>query len=230
MELKELDFDFVFLTETWRDYLEEMLEVDGGTRKFLTAGGPHQGVGMVVSKRCWGSMHNVVFHVYCPRVCSLTFRLAKKDFVACACYMPTSWDTDQAVMEVYELLDLILYSRDCVNRLLLLGGDLNACIGQMLPQHDLVSCGTCKWGTGNTNSSVLVEWVLEHGLQIFSRMKHSNRDHDSWSCQRASDKSLVQLDFLIGAMAFETQDTWNDSALPIGLNHRCVHCILHPPV
>ena len=78
--------------------------------------------------------------------------------------MPTSWDTDEAVMEMYELLDLILYSRDCVNRLLLLGGDLNACIGQMFPQHDLASCGTCKWGTGNSNSSLLMKWVLEHGL------------------------------------------------------------------
>ena len=230
LELKELDFDFLFLTETWRDNAEEMLEVDGGTKMFLSGGGPHQGVGIVVSKRCWGSMQDVVFHAYSPRVCSLTFRLANKEFVACACYMPTSWDTDEAVMEVYELLDLILYSRDCVNRLLLLGGDLNACIGQMLPQDDLASWGTCGWGTRNSRGSLLMEWVLEHGLQIFSRMKHSDCDHDSWTCQRASDKSLVQLDFLIGAMAFETQDTWNDFALPIGLDHRCVHCILHLPV
>ena len=222
MELNEFDFDFVFLTETWRDKSEEMLKVDGGTKKFLSGGGPHQGVGMVVSKRCWGSMQDVVFHVYSPRVCSLTFRLANKDFVACACYRPTSWDTDEAVMEVYEFLDLILCWRDCVNRFFFfVGGDLNACIGQMLPQNDLASCGTCRWGTRNSRGSLLMEW---DGLQqIFSRMKHSNCDHDSWPCQRASDKSLIQLDFLIGAMAFESQDTWNDFALPIGLDHRCVH-------
>ena len=150
LELKELDFDFVFLTETWRENSEEMLKVDGGTKMFLSGGGPHQEVGIVVSKRCWGSMQDVVFHAYSPRVCSLTFRLANKEFVACACYMPTSWDTDEAVMEMYELLDLILYSRDCVNRLFLLCGDLNACIGQMLPQDDLVSCGTCKNGAQGT--------------------------------------------------------------------------------
>ena len=114
---------FLFLTETWRDHSEETLEVDGGTKMILSGGGPHQGVGIVVSNRCWGSMQDVVFHVYSPRVCSLTFQLANKNFVASACYMPTLWDTDEAVMEVYELLDLILFSRDCVNRLLLLGGD-----------------------------------------------------------------------------------------------------------
>ena len=36
-------------------------------------------------------------------------------------------------------------------------------------------------------------------------MRQSDFDHDSWTCQRASDKSLVQLDFLIGAMVFHTQ-------------------------
>ena len=46
--------------------------------------------------------------------------------------------SNKAVMEMYEFLDLILYSRDCVNRLLLLGGDLNAFIGQISPQNDLV--------------------------------------------------------------------------------------------
>jgi len=63
-----------------------------------------------------------------------------------------------------------------------------------------------------------MEWVLEHGLQIFSWMKHSDLEHD------------IQLEFFPGATAFQTQDTWNDFALPIGLYHRCVHCILHLPV
>ena len=111
-----------------------------------------------------------------------------------------------------------------------LGGDLNACIGQMLPQNDLALGGACKWGRRNSRGTLLMEWVFEHGLQIFSRMKQNALDHDSWTCQRTSDKSLVQLDFLTGAMAFQTQNMWNDFALPIGLNHRCVHCITHLPV
>ena len=41
-------------------------------------------------------------------------------------------------MQMYELLDLLLYSSACVSRLPLIGGDLNACIGQMFPQHDFV--------------------------------------------------------------------------------------------
>ena len=230
LEFNDFEFDLLFLTETWRDHTEETLECGDGTKMFLSGGGAHRGVGIGVSNKCWGSMQDISFHAYSPRVCSLTFRLANKNFVACACYMPTSWDTDEAVIEMYELLDLILYSPACVNRLPLIGGDLNACIGQMLPQDDFVSCGTCGWGTRNSRGSLLMQWVLEHGLQTFNRMKHSDFDPDSWTCQRAGDGSLVQIDFLIGAMAFQLQTTWNDFAIPIGLDHRCLHCILHFPV
>ena len=48
-----------------------------------------------------------------PPVSSWTSGFANKDFVACVCYMPSSWDTDEAVMEVHQFLHLILYSRDC---------------------------------------------------------------------------------------------------------------------
>ena len=126
---------------------------------FRSGGGAHQGVGIVVSHNCVGSIQDISFHAYCPPVCSLTFRLANKNFVACACHMLTSWDTNAAVMEVYELLDLILYSPACVNRLPFIGRNLNACIGQMFPQNDLVSCGTCGWGTWDSTGSLLMQWV-----------------------------------------------------------------------
>ena len=88
--LNEFEFDSLFLTEPWRDHFEETLECFYGTKMFLSGGGPHQGVRIVVSQKCWGSMQYVVFHVYFPRVCPLALRLANKKFVPSACYMPTS--------------------------------------------------------------------------------------------------------------------------------------------
>ena len=83
-------------------------------------------------------------------------------------------------MEVHNFL--ILYFPVCVHRSRLLGGDLHACIGQMLPQNDVASCHTCGLGTRNSRGSLLMQGVLEHVLQIFNRMKHSDFDHDSWTC------------------------------------------------
>ena len=70
------------------------------------------------------------------------------------------------------------------------------------------------------------DWVLEHGLQIFNRIRDASFDLDSWTCKRTADNALVQLDYIIGMPAFITMSTWNDYQLPIGLDHRCVHCML----
>ena len=48
-----------------------------------------------------------------------------------------------------EFLDLILYPSACVNGLPSMGWDLNACIGEMFPQNDLVivDAGVETWLT-----------------------------------------------------------------------------------
>ena len=61
-------------------------------------------------------------------------------------------------------------------------------------------------------------------------MKHSDFDFDSWTCQRASDESLVQFDFFYWHNGFSIQTTWNDFAILIGLDNGCAHCILYFPV
>ena len=67
---------------------------------------------------------------------------------------------------------------------------------------------------------------LEHGLQMFNRIRDASFGLDSWTCKRTADNALVQLDYIIGMPAFVTMSTWNDYQLPIGLDHRCVHCML----
>ena len=69
-------------------------------------------------------------------------------------------------------------------------------------------------------------WVLEHGLQIFNRIRDASFDLDRWTCKRTADNVLVQLDYIIGMLAFVIMCTWNDYQLPIGVDHRCDHCIL----
>ena len=49
---------------------------------------------------------------------------------------------------------------------------------------------------------------------------------ESWMCRRYFDDAKVQLDFPIGDMRAQTRAVWMDNSLPIGLGHRCVHCLL----
>ena len=49
---------------------------------------------------------------------------------------------------------------------------------------------------------------------------------ESWTCQRMMDGARVQLDYILADGHVTVQQVWHDCILPIGLDHRCVHCIL----
>ena len=127
--------------------------------------------------------------------------------------------------EMYSLLDTLLETGNIGNKIALFGGDFNASIGNRHPCDDVVHIGQRGMGQRNERGSTLVHWVLEHRLQIFNRIRDVSFDPDSWTCKRTADNVLVQLDYIIGMPAFVMVSTWNDYELPIGLDHRCVHCI-----
>ena len=204
----------------------ECMETSRGHKLFLSGGDGHCGVGICVSKNCSANMSDIVFNAYSPRICSLTFRLFGKSFFMCSCYFPTTWDTDDLVNEMYSLLDTRLETGNIGNKIALSGGDFNASIGNRQACDDVVHIRQCGMGQRNERGSTLVHWVLEHGLQIFNRIHDVSFGLDSWTCKRTADNVLVQLDYIIGMPAFVMVSTWNDYELPIGLDHRCVHCIL----
>ena len=202
------------------------METSRGHKLFLSGGVGHCGVGICVSKNCSRNMSDIVFNAYSPQICSLTFRLFGKSFFMCSCYFPTTWDTDDLVNEMYSLLDTLLETGNIGNKIALFGGDFNASIGNRQACDDVVHIGQCGMGQRNQRGSTLVHWVLEHGLQIFNRIRDVSFGLDTWTCKRTANNVLVQLDYIIGMPAFVMMSTWNDYELPIGLDHRCVHCIL----
>ena len=101
----------------------------------------------------------------------------------------------------------------------MLGGDFNACIG--LAEVELI--GACGMGE-RMNVEHVDAICLEHGLQILNRQMPMSEIHESWTCARSLDGALVQLDFLTADTRFELLQSWNDFSLPIGLDHRSVHC------
>ena len=109
---------------------------------------------------------------------------------------------------------------------ILVGGDFNACIGGVQLGDDLHSLGW--WGVGRRNDRGvhLANWVLQNGFHILSRQTNAHDINDSWTCQRYFDEARVQLDFILGDSKANVADVWLDNIVPIGLDHRCVHCIV----
>ena len=57
--------------------------------------------------------------------------------------MPTSWDTDAAVEEIYSLLELLIHAAERMKAVSLFGGDFNASIGAPKGGDDLTLIGAC---------------------------------------------------------------------------------------
>ena len=161
-------------------------------------------------------MVDVTFHAYSERLCALHLSFGHKKFQIFACYFPTSWAPDADVEGVYELLDLLLTNCRQSGAIPIIGGDFNASIGE----------AQAGIGRRNARGQLLMQWVLENGLLVQNRLDHKLVGEDSWTCCRAFDSSLVQIDFIFTSPKLIIMDSWCDFCIPIGLDHRCVHCVL----
>ena len=225
-ELDRFDFDLVCLSETWRSEREEIFETPGRHRLFLSGGSGHCGVGICVSHRLLTKCDDLVFHALNERLCFLSFRVGQICFVLFACYFPTSWAIDDEVHHVYEILRLFLGNAVRDGQIPLVGGNFNACIGEAEECDHVEFIGPCGMGERNKRGNALIEFVLEEGLCIFNRHMDMLHVNDGWTCSGSNDGRLVQIDFVLGASQFLLDDVWYDFGLPIGLDHRCVHCKL----
>ena len=64
---------------------------------------------------------------------------------------------------------------------------------------------------------------------IMNRMGGPEFAEENWTCIRTMDGAHVQIDFILMGMRLRHVSSWNEFAIAIGLDHRCVHCILEIP-
>ena len=104
--------------------------------------------------------------------------------------------------------------------------DFNASIGRALPHDEVEFLGSCGCGHRNAGGWSLVDWALGNGLVIQNRMDTTINNVPSWTCHRSFDGALVQLDFVVSSSRMTLVRSWCDYCIFIGLEHRCVHCIV----
>ena len=220
-------FDLLLVSETWRGEHEEIFLTANGHRFFLSGGsiGRH-GVGIVVGWSLYQRMSNVVFHAYSDRLCSLHFTLENVSFQVFSCYMPTSWEPYHEVEQMYDLMDLLLSNCERVGASAEVGGDFNAMLGDCREADDRDVLGTRGFGERNDRGWMMAHWVARIGLLVQSRLDPHVSVEDSWTCRRAMDGQLVQIDYILSTGNLALVTCKYDHSMPVGLDHRCVHCRL----
>ena len=110
--LADIEYDIAFSSETWREERQEIVSPPQGGIVYFSGGSAHRGVGIGISKQFLQHISGTRFHAYSPRLCALDFTLQGKRFRAFSVYFPTTWDSDEAVQEVYDNLSLLFASNN----------------------------------------------------------------------------------------------------------------------
>ena len=153
----------------------------------------------------------------------------KSHALSCLVHFLTAWDPDDAVDEVYELLSTLIDNCTRHGCVPVVGGDFNAQIGALQPSDDAACVGACGHGCRSARGKRFVHWVLMHGLVVLKRQLDENLADDNWTCKRALDGTLVQIDFVLSDSRMFVDNVWNDDMVAVGVDHRCVHCVLRFP-
>ena len=69
----------------------------------------------------------------------------------------------------------------------------------------------------------MAHWVARTGLLVPSRLDPHLSVEDSWTCRRAMDGQLVQIDYILSTGNLALVTCKYDHSMPVGLDHRCVH-------
>lgn len=149
----------------------------GGTL-YLSGGSMHRGVGISISKKFGEQLADVSFQPFSPRLCTLDFKFRSQLFRAFSVYFPTTWDSDEPVDELYDLIDFLLEDCRTSERIPFIGGDFNASIGMRRPDDDTDALGACGVGVRNARGQLLIELVLRNGLHILSRQGDVDKNAD----------------------------------------------------
>ena len=77
------------------------------------------------------------------------------------------------------------------------GGDFNAMLGDCWEGDDTNVLGICGFGGRNNRGWMMGHWAARTGLLVQSRWDPHVRVEDSWTCRRAMDGQLVQIDYVL---------------------------------
>ena len=164
-ELNSVQWDFVFLTETWRMETREILQLQTG-EIFCGSGSENatRGVGFVVNKRWARNLKQ--FQCIDERVAFMDISADGTDYRLIVTYFPHSGYADYHVERLYSILsELHLEAKD--KRLeIIIGGDFNADVGSHTEGDDCRVVGMHGLNEENSRGQWLKHWATKERLML----------------------------------------------------------------
>ena len=217
-EVKDVAWDIVVFTETWRPDLEECWRTKWGHTWYGSGGSKgSKGVGIFLHRR-WRGLQ---FERSDNRICKLDVSVAGLSVCVVAVYMPHGNYSDGEVDAVYECLDHIVADGRSKSRYLLLAGDFNCQSGAWELGDDPDVIGEYGLQPRNSRGRTLVDWCTFHNLCVANTFTEQSCD-ELWTyshsgCRKVLDYFLLDRALCLRSTIFQTHVL---SDVDIGSDHR----------
>eukprot|EP00959_Pyramimonas_sp_CCMP1952_P278972 5832707-Pyramimonas_sp.AAC.1 len=188
----------------------------------------HRGVGIVVHRR-W--VHQVqAFHPVNERIAYVDVGSGRHRFRVVTAYFPHGGYADKHVQQVYDILKCISQEAQKEKRMMIIGTDCNAKVGQQTEEDAKRVVGQYAYGDTNVRGLWLKQWAASTRLRILNTFfyKHDHQLYTYISPQR--DKK--QLDYFLASKPVwaTVRDCEAVLDLDLGSDHRALRLQLSLPL
>ena len=169
-------WDIIMLSETWRIDAFEMFATNEG-HLFANAGceAGRRGVGFLINKRWVKWMKS--FDPINERVASITLKKHKITIKVVGVYFPHCGYPDEAVQQVYDILENILRETNKKKEHIVIAGDFNAEIGVRETIDNQRLIGQWSVGIQNYRGFVLKRWCELNGISIANTLYPKTKEN-----------------------------------------------------
>ena len=226
-ELKDLEWDFVVLSETWRPDRQERWFTKEG-HMFCGSSGTEGKRGVAILMHCrWKSCFKS-FHAISDRICAVDVKIAGCQLRIISTYFPHAGYADEEVEGTYAQLDTAIKEARRMHRTCIILGDWNAVVGPWRNDDDEESVGKYGVGQRNERGNWFVEWTSAQKFMIantmFEKPVGDQWTHSNGQCKRQIDFCLIcckRKSWVTDAGACE--------AIGVGIDHRTTNLVLKIP-
>ena len=223
-ELRQVEWDVVLLSETWREKARERWKAGDG-HMFCGTGGAKgaKGTGILLHRR-WVKGFRA-FYAISDRVCSIDVDIKGQKIRFVAVYMPHGGQDDADVEGVYGELSNLICSTGRRGRTCILVGDWNAVVGDGRAGDDEQIVGPHGVGSRNERGEGLIHWASTHQISIMNTLFTKCFD-EQWTYKNGCSRRQLDYCLINSTRASWVTDATACEDIGLGADHRTIKAIL----
>ena len=226
-EVEFLEWDIIFLNETWRAERQEKWKTHEG-HLFCGSGGTpgSRGVAILMNKRLTSGFK--AFNAVSERLCFIDCKIFGFAVRLISVYFPHGGYEDEVVEGLYYEMDKVVEGARRQHRICMILGDWNAVVGQRQEGDDHEAVGTHGVGRRNERGTCMASWAGRQSMAIATTCVEK-RFEEQWTHFNGDVKRQIDYFCICSKRIKWVVDAGASEDIGVGKDHRTVYAHLKLP-